>query len=246
MTPRDLLSYSVSVNPKNGGLPGLPKLSPDPETTSSDKNQYHTKTARPVGEEFTGTVVCFQSFEIVEDEPILSNSCGFRLFDGKVWLEVTPFLLGWMSAAIVRQLNSASEDAGDLAASIDLFHRARDSSGLSPVEPPKGWQPPGLFERPIPDAFAETSKFDAGAVGRLSRWNSRDDWSGRGKSQAVAGDVAILGEPVTVVGGHRFAAGSVFDVRSSVFDDFGEELLNLGRDDRLLISGVSRSRLHVL
>ena len=124
-----------------------------------------------------------------------------RLFRRQRSGSVTPFLLGWMSAAIVRQLNSASEDAGDLAASIDLFHRARDSSGLSPWSH-RRLAAAGLFERPI----RHSGRRNGGRwhVGRLSRWNSRDDWSGRGKS------------PKQSPGTSQFSASQSFVVEAQV------------------------------
>lgn len=85
----------------------------------------------------------FESMSLRQFDDAIEPSPGYRLHAGEMWLAVTPELLGWMSARIEVGLRPsiASEDLGQ---AIDLFHRARDASGLEPVVVRSNWSPPGI------------------------------------------------------------------------------------------------------
>lgn len=87
--------------------------------------------------------VCFDGLAVMELDDAIEPSPGYRLHAGEMWLSVTPELLGWMSARIEVGLRP-SVVSPDLGQAIDLFHRARDLSGLEPVAVSPNWSPPGI------------------------------------------------------------------------------------------------------
>lgn len=94
--------------------------------------------------------ICFDRLAVKEFDDVIEPSPGYRLFEGQIWLAVTPELLGWMSARIEQGLRS-SVVTDDLGQAIDLFHRARDASGLEPVAVRGSWMPPGIELKAPPD-----------------------------------------------------------------------------------------------
>lgn len=102
---------------------------------SSDGRQWH---------------VCFDGLAVMELDDSIEPSPGYRLHAGEMWLAVTSELLGWMSARIEVGLRP-SVVTEDLGQAIDLFHRARDASGLEPVAVSPNWSPPGIGIKAPPE-----------------------------------------------------------------------------------------------
>ena len=143
---------------------------------------------------------CLSSFDVHEFvDVIVQSSCpGFRLHSGEIWLAVTPQLLGWMSSQIDSGLRQAIV-SDDLGQAIDLFHRARDASGLEPVAVTAGWTPPGL--------------------GRMAPvdWDDGDAALRVGPSQMGLGGTGGTGQSVAW---RRSASPTPFPVGSVVFTRF--------------------------
>lgn len=181
--------------------------------------------------------VCLESLSLRQFDDRIEPSAGYRIHNRQVWLEVTPQLLGWMSDRIQRGLTQrvVSEDLG---AAINLFHSARDASGLEPASVTPAFVPPGVgLEAPI---GWETQRRNAwerfGGIGVV----------GDGSRRRVTNPTFPIGSfvqsragPISTAAGD---VGGVMQVVAVNCDDLGE-WVDLGRDGRELVCGVSVSVL---
>lgn len=179
--------------------------------------------------------VSLQAFRLAYFDDRIVPSPGYRLHDGQIWLEVTPQLLGWMAARIELGLRAPCVSE-DLAAAIDLFHQARDASGLDPISVPPTFVPPGVG-------------LDSPADWESQRRNAWERYSGT-RAALDAGTMAAhpvpVGSRVKIVGRIETASGDVTgaaEVAAAGRDGHGSAWVTLTRGERVLACGVSVDRV---
>lgn len=178
----------------------------------------------------TGWHLCFASGDVAEFLDTWRSYPGYRLHDGQWWHEITPELLGWMASRIERGLAQPTVN-DDLAAAIDLFHRARDTTAFEPVNPPALWVPPGMGRDPPAnwDGDSKAGQWRRYSTDRsqqvpvVTKFRKGDRVRSRnGQSiQTAAGDIS-----------------GVLDVVEVGCSDLGV-WVSLAREGRMLVQGVS-------
>lgn len=193
-----------------------------------------TPTRNRTGADGTGCwILRFSPAEIAEVSQFLNQREGFEIIDGEVWHHVTPELLGWMERQISHQMSRAARYwSDDLGAAIDLFHAARDASGLLPAYKP-GWCPPEALPSPL--GFEDQSQTDQSDSGPQF---VREAFP----SGLAVGRSVVVSQPIDQMA-RTLPAGSQFDVCGIHRDSYGRYMVDLSRDGKRLVCGVSPDRI---